>query len=453
MGADQSTTISKNASVSVEKLRHVGSMPALALLHTLKEIELEAENVSVRKIIANNPDYIRELLGVVKKSDSGETQLHKNEADLEAELRIVALRVLITLTNGCDVSGSPEMRLLGCCRTVVGGKFDSRGSGRLHPQLSEGEDHDGEMPTTTTGLFGWAGNNAADTHTSTSSSTMTSFEKQVYEETHRSICLLVGMPSPLRYLLSKTTSMVNKEASLAALLLSNIAMGGGPKISCSLSAMLLSPLVALAQGTSNRTMLTITTATTIFRTFSVLLQHPAYEKDRVLAFDTYVKEHEFDQGSSKSSNDDEHDHSDNIPYADTYENYTHEHLLQLGLIESMLSHIGYGVTNEDLLIQIFDCVFHLCSGANLMYMYQTKDGPEAEHRVQAIRKAVMEKTVLLKYDEGYEYVFFFLLFLLLGYTLSLLHSTQMHTNSLTHHPLVVILFAILFSFLYLFSQV
>ena len=74
----------------------------------------------------------------------------------------------------------------------------------------------------------------------------------------------------------------------------------------------------------------------------------------------------------------------------------------------MMSHVGYGVTNADLLIEIFDCMFHLCSGTNLMYMYQTQDGREAEHRVQAIREAVMKKTVSLKYDESYEYVLFLL---------------------------------------------
>tara|TARA_B110000090_G_scaffold6735_1_gene6960 strand:- start:795 stop:6233 length:5439 start_codon:yes stop_codon:yes gene_type:complete len=428
MGSDQSTTANPEILLTVETLRNASTMPHHVLLKTLKQIETESEYISVRKLVILNPDYVRELLRVIKDCElKSNKNVREYEVHMMNSLRKCAFRVLIALTNSLDVIGSVEERILQACDADVDSDDEV-----IEERIKEEEaQHSQESPSiVSTSNIGWGSSSAHEPHIATISANMSEHEQEQYTSTRGTICRLIGTPSALRFYLSKTTSTNAEESSLAVLLLSNVTSGGGSKVSCKLSSYLLSPLLSRANLTSKNE-LTISTATAAYKTMGILLQHPAFEEDRILAFDTRVKEHEFDVGEheSKAGGDggsgsgstthgsgggdsgdggdgggvDGHDHSENIPFADTYENHTHEHLLQLGLVESMMTHISYGLPDTALMLSILECLFHMFSGGNLMFMYKDK---EAHHRIDTLRNTCLSKQLLLQYDPKYEYDLF-----------------------------------------------
>ena len=113
MGSDQSTTANPEILLTVETLRNASTMPHRVLLKTLKQIETESEHISVRKLVILNPDYIRELLRVIKDCElKSNKNVREYEIHMMNSLRKCAFRVLIALTNSLDVIGSVEERIL-----------------------------------------------------------------------------------------------------------------------------------------------------------------------------------------------------------------------------------------------------------------------------------------------------------------------------------------------------
>ena len=64
-------------------------------------------------------DHVRELIRVIKSCEfSRADKLREQEIVMHNKLRQSALRVLIYLTNGLDVAGSPQESLLHACQCV-----------------------------------------------------------------------------------------------------------------------------------------------------------------------------------------------------------------------------------------------------------------------------------------------------------------------------------------------
>ena len=424
MGSDQSTSIDAKTEAAVEALSGANSMPRKALLNALRDIELEAEQTSVRKIVVTHPDHVRELIRVIKSCEfSRADKLREQEIVMHNKLRQSALRVLIYLTNGLDVAGSPQESLLHACRAQEEKEEAEAEAKREERRNNKDNNNNNNVSSSTTatttkteidistngGFFGWGlGSIDKETlmaHAATQSSSMQDYEIEQFNKITAQICRLIGAPGELRFYLSKTTSPNEEEASLAVLLLRNITLGGGPKVSCRLSGFLLSPLLMRAYA-PYKTELSIATSTCVYSTLRVLLMHPAYEEDRMLEFEAKSQERDFD-GEIEMNEDGEHNedintfvNNDRIPFADTYENRTHERLLSLGLIESMISHVSYGIPHPALMQSILECLFELLSGSNLMFMAKNE---EASNRIDMVRRTTMEKSCILKYDDSYTY--------------------------------------------------
>jgi hypothetical protein len=397
-------------------------MPHRALLKALEDIELEAEQTSVRKIVIAHPDHVRELTRIIKSCEiSRDSKLREHEIVMHHRLCQQAFRVLIRLTNGLDVNASPSEQVLRVCRAeeqqqrvreVEKIKAKQQQTESTHETSSGGSSSLFGWDTTTTSAVERRVNASND---ASRSNTMSDHEIDQFHEARGKICRLVGTPGSLRFYLSKTTSTNEQEASLAVVLLQNLVVGGGPRVSCRLSGYLLSPLLSRAHA-PYKTILSISTSTCVYNTLRVLLMHPAYPEDRMLEFDTNVNNHGADssqrKGSEGSTSREEgsegrsaslYKHNKNIPFADTYENRTHERLLSLGLIESMIAHIGCGIPHPDLMEALLGCLFELLSGSNLMFMGKDE---EAKRRIDRIRKTAMEKCCLLQYASEYQYDMF-----------------------------------------------
>jgi hypothetical protein len=101
MGADQSTSLNTATSVAIHALADATTMPHRALLKALEDIELEAEQTSVRKIVIAHPDHVRELTRIIKSCEiSRDSKLREHEIVMHHRLCQQAFRVLIRFRIG-----------------------------------------------------------------------------------------------------------------------------------------------------------------------------------------------------------------------------------------------------------------------------------------------------------------------------------------------------------------